>query len=120
MIYHITTRKAWAKADDDGIYTTESLAKEGFIHCSTREQVVTVGNRFYKDVPDCVLLGIDEAQLMTPPVWEPPAHPDGAAAEPTDEKFPHIYGPIMLDAVIKVVDFKLGADGSYTFPADMD
>lgn len=118
MIYHITTRKAWTKADDDGIYTADSLATEGFIHCSTREQVVKVGNSFYKDVPDCVLLVIDESQLTPGPVWEAAAHPDGSAAT-SDEKFPHVYGPIMLDAVVKVADFKPGADGQYTFPAEL-
>ena len=43
-IFHITTREAWRQAVAVGRYTAPSLDKEGFIHCSTHEQVVETAN----------------------------------------------------------------------------
>ena len=47
-IYHITTAAAWDKAQVEGAYTADSLAIEGFIHCSTADQVAGVLDRYYK------------------------------------------------------------------------
>lgn len=122
MIYHITTRDAWEDGLESGLYTTPSLDQEGFIHTSTREQVVKVGNAFYRTVPNCVLLAIDENRLPAPPIYEPAAHPDPNAAPETgdQELFPHIYGPIPVGAVVKIADFTVGMDGMYHFPADLE
>lgn len=119
MIYHITTQTEWATAQQNGAYSAPSLASEGFIHCSTAAQVVKVGNAFYRSVPDCVLLCIDETRLSAPLKWEPPAHPDPNNPPPVElqELFPHIYGTINLDAVMCLLDFKPGQDGFYTLPA---
>ncbi len=47
-----------------------TLADEGFIHCSRRDQVEATANRFYGDVAELVLLTIDEAALDAPVVDE--------------------------------------------------
>jgi uncharacterized protein (DUF952 family) len=122
MIYHITTRDDWEQGLESGIYTTPSLDQEGFIHASTREQVAKVGNAFYRTVPNCVLLAIDEARLPAPPVYEPAAHPQGGTPPTTadQELFPHIYGPIPVGAVVKIADFIVGLDGMYSFPAELE
>jgi uncharacterized protein (DUF952 family) len=44
MILHITDRHQWEQAKADGIYRCESLETEGFIHCSTPTQLITVAN----------------------------------------------------------------------------
>jgi len=46
-----------------GRYLTPSLAKEGFIHCSTRAQVLPVADKFYKGQSGLIVLGIDPARL---------------------------------------------------------
>ena len=46
-IYHITTAAAWEKAQTTGAYITDSLSTEGFIHCSTQDQVAGVLDRYY-------------------------------------------------------------------------
>lgn len=120
-IYHITERAAWDAAQLKGDYRTSSLETEGFIHCSTAAQLLRVANAYYQNVPDLVLLHIDPARLgeSAPLRWEPPSHPASAAdaehpATASDEHFPHIYGPLPLDAVAAVTPLTPEPDGSFT------
>lgn len=104
-IYHITPRAAWEAAQAAGQYTTPSLASEGFIHFSRADQVDGVYQAFYQGHPNLVLLEVDTARLRADLRWEPPAHPGGApppSLPPDDSLFPHLYGPLNLDAVIAV------------------
>lgn len=110
IIFHITRREAWEKAA--GAYRTEMLAVEGFIHCSTREQVIQVANTRFRGQSGLVLLSIDT---------------DKVRAEIRHENlegglllFPHIYGEINADAVIQVTAFEPRADGYFTLPARLD
>ena len=65
LILHITTAPEWEAARATGEYRAPSLESEGFIHCSTPAQVVHVGDWFYRDVPDLVLLCIDPGALTS-------------------------------------------------------
>ena len=97
-IYHITSSEAWAAAQRAGEYRAESLAREGFIHCSTREQVLRTARRFFAGQVSLILLEIDPARLRAPLRWE-------AGADAPEMKFPHIYGALNLDAVVKACPF---------------
>ena len=96
MIYHVVSRKNWEMAVQQGFYEAESLAKEGFIHTSKAEQVEGVLDRYYKDQSDLLLLHIDENKLTSVFIYEFSAS--------VNEEFPHIYGRLNLDAVIKIVE----------------
>ncbi|MFM1775963.1 MAG: hypothetical protein RJA53_1573 [Bacteroidota bacterium] len=93
-IYHITTAAAWEKAQLEGAYIADSLAIEGFIHCSTKEQVPGVLDRYYKGQSNLVKLTIDKSKVSSPLIFE--------LAGSINEVFPHIHGPIDLDSVISV------------------
>ncbi len=93
MIYHITTKPVWEEALMKGYYETDSLATEGFIHNSTLTQVPGVLARYYQNTPDLILLYIDETLLISPLKYE--------LAPSVNEMFPHIFGPINLNAVVK-------------------
>lgn len=93
MIYHVTKKADWQKAIADGSYRPASLATEGFIHNSTKEQVAGVLQRYYKNESDLILLHIDEEKLSSPLKYE--------LAPSVNEMFPHIFGPINIDAVVK-------------------
>ena len=95
MIYHITHKEAWNEAKKKGFYSIESLEKAGFIHCSSKSQVVPVANRLFKEQKNLVLLCIDENKLKSKVIFED-LHGHGT--------FPHIYGQINLGAVIDVID----------------
>lgn len=116
MIFHITTPTAWTEAQERGEYTAPSLSIEGFIHCSTLSQVLPVAENFYKGQKGLILLVIDPTLLSSALQWELPSerilHPGIAEGE----KFPHIYGPVNLNAVVKVVRLESKPDGDFILP----
>ena len=115
MIYHLTSRQAWSEARGRGEYRAESLESEGFIHCSTETQILPVVNAFYKGQQGILLLAIEPSLLASELRWEPPvgAPPPGV---PEGDAFPHIYGPINLDAIVNVYDLESNPGGSYKLP----
>ena len=116
MIFHITPRKAWDEAQQRGDYRAESLATEGFIHCSTISQVLPVADNFYKLQNGLVLLVIEPTLLSSDLIWEPPSGGSPPPGVPKGDPFPHIYGPINLDAVVKVVDLEKNTDNKFILP----
>lgn len=108
-IMHITQRAAWERAQKEGSYRTGSLDNEGYIHCSTQNQILRVANLIYKGVPGLVLLVIDESRVKPTVKYESPA-------THIKEQFPHIYGALNLDAVVRVIDFSPEEDGSFKLP----
>ena len=96
--FHLVPEATWAAADPGMGYEPASLETEGFIHCSTLDQVLVPANALARGRTDLVLLEIEPSLLSTPPVFEP-----GDAPEPM--LFPHIYGPIPVAAVVAVHDF---------------
>ena len=117
MIYHLTTRQAWREAQSRGEYRAESLATEGFIHCSTKEQILPVAEKYFEGQTGILLLMIEPSMLASELRWEAPAGGGPPPGVPEDELFPHIYGPINLDAIVKVYDLESNPDGRYSLPA---
>jgi len=116
MILHILRRADWESALARGTYAPASLAAEGFIHCSTTPQIVDTANRFYRGQRGLIILCIEESRLEADLKYEPPvpALDDNPAG-----LFPHLYGPLNLDAVARVIDFPAGADGTFELPATL-
>ena len=107
-IYHITPLEEWERARAAGSYQADSLHSEGFIHCSTGEQIVATANRFYHGKSGLVLLSIETQRLSAPLKFE--------NLEGGPILFPHIYGPLNLDAVAAVIPFPPQPDGTFQFP----
>jgi glutathione S-transferase len=101
VIFHLARRDDWDQAVRDGAYAVStrgrSLAEEGFIHMSTEEQVAGVAERYYAGLDDLVLLHVDETRLAALLQW------DEVAGSPTP--FPHVYGPLNPDAVVRVTPY---------------
>ena len=106
QIFHVTTAAEWAAAREAGMYTLSTrevtLAQEGYIHCSFREQVDGVRQRWYSDLSDIVVLVIETDRLTSPWKAEQLADPSSSSPSPLDGPYPHIYGPLNLDAVVEV------------------
>ena len=111
MIFHITQRIEWEEAVRAGEYRAASLNDQGFIHCSTPEQVVQVANFFFGGQWGLVLLCIEVGELEAKVRYE--------NCEGGEDLFPHIYGSINLKAVVDVVDFNPDPDGCFQLPGDI-
>lgn len=120
MIYHITGRSNWANARATGLYRAPSLESEGFIHCSSRDQILPVANSMFRGQRNLLILCIEESELGSQVLWEAPVHPSASSKPPAtdDDSFPHVYGPIEVVAVKKVADLAEG-DGGFELPAGL-
>ncbi len=113
LIFHILKKHEWQQALERGRYEPASLQAEGFVHCSNREQTLATADRYFRGQPDLVLLCLDPARLTAEVRREAPANPNDERAR---ELFPHVYGPINLDAVLRAVDFPCDSVGSFGWP----
>jgi uncharacterized protein (DUF952 family) len=107
MILHICTKEAWEYAVEIGSYKGDTLASQGFIHCSTPEQVVEVADYIFKGKSGLILLVIDDQKVIQEIKYEDAGN---------GKLYPHIYGPLNTDAVIKIVDFPAKKDGTFELP----
>ena len=93
MIYHIITEDSWNEQLNVDSVIASSLLTEGFIHCCTKQQVDGVLFRYFQGQTGLLLLELDERKL----------NPDLKFEKSTnDELFPHVYGPINRDSIVKV------------------
>ena len=113
MILHILIRSQWDFALRDGSYCPPSFDADGFIHCSTIAQVIDTANIFFRGQHDLLVLRIDERKLTSRLEFEAPATAGDARPQ---TRFPHIYGPLNLDAVIDAIELPCAADGSFRLP----
>lgn len=98
-IYHLALASDWSEAQAAGEYAISTLGRtlvqEGFIHASRADQVEAVRDRFYAGVTEpLLLLEIDPDLLRSRLVVE--------FVPEAGEEFPHVYGPVNLDAVVRV------------------
>jgi uncharacterized protein (DUF952 family) len=113
MIVHIVERSEWVKAVARGSYAPNSLAAEGFVHCSTLAQVIATANRFYRGKKGLVVLCIEEERLRVELRYEVSA---GTRGEGAGEMFPHLHGALNVDAVVRVIELPCDVDGSFRLP----
>jgi uncharacterized protein (DUF952 family) len=109
-IFHIASKPAWEEARSRGAYHAPNPSTEGFIHCSTSDQIPGVANALFRNEGELALLCIDPGRLNSEVRYE--------AFEPGSPSYPHIYGPINLDAVVAVHGFQPGKDGIFRFPSE--
>ncbi|MCO5239048.1 MAG: DUF952 domain-containing protein [Chitinophagaceae bacterium] len=94
VIYHITTASEWEDARQKGSYESISLKNEGLIHCCEERQIPDVLTRYFNDKTSLVKLTIQTEKLTSQLIYD--------WSNAIEDTFPHIYGPINLDAVTNV------------------
>jgi uncharacterized protein (DUF952 family) len=114
MILHFCPRADWEAATATGTYRADTLESQGFVHCSTPSQVAVPATALARGRRDIVLLEIDESRLAEPVVWE-----QGDPPDPGGMLFPHVYGPIPVEAVVAVHDYPPEPDGSFRPPTHL-
>jgi uncharacterized protein (DUF952 family) len=112
-LYHLALAGDWetARAGETGYRTStlgQDLADVGYIHCSYGDQVRRIADLVYRGRDDVLLLTIDQGRLTSRVVDEP--------ADGLDDEFPHIYGPLNIDAVVDITLLGVGGDGALELP----
>ena len=108
MIFHVTTASDWDDAQRLGEYRISTrgaiLDDVGYLHASFADQYARIGAVIFGDsTEELVVLVIDTERLNVPIVVE---DLDGSG-----EAFPHIYGPLPLDAVVQVLPARITPAG---------
>lgn len=110
-LFHITSLAEWKEAKNVGEYQPEGFARENFIHCSYRHQLLTVANRFYRGQNELVVLLIDSSKINDSVIEE--------NLEGGTELYPHLYGVLSIEAVSNAIAFPCNMDGSFSFPVEL-
>lgn len=96
---------AWEKVKNRKYFGEESVKTEGFVHCSPVEYMWRVAPNFKGIKDELVLLCIDTEKLEAEVRWE-----DG---DNCGRNYPHVYGPVNVDAVLMVLPFLRDKDGNW-------
>jgi uncharacterized protein (DUF952 family) len=109
VIYKISPRDAWEAAQAEGRFTGAPVdVQDGYIHFSTAPQARETAARHFAGQDNLVLVAIDASALGAALLWEPSRG---------GNLFPHLYAPLLMEAVLWVCPLPLAEDGSHTFPA---
>ena len=105
IIYRLIPGLDWEAAKATGEVRPDSLAAEGFIHCSRdAAQALAVAIRLYSGQGGMLLLEVDTGKLLAQVKSE---------ASRSGETYPHIYGPLNSDAVVGVQHLALDGVGEF-------
>lgn len=106
-LFHLVREQEWRAAQERGVYEPASLAAEGFVHFSYRDQVARTANRRFADATDLIVIEIDPERLGRPVVDE-----DLYGA---NEKFPHVYAAIPTSAAVAEHPLRRSQAGAFKF-----
>ncbi|KUG08429.1 DUF952 domain-containing protein [Solirubrum puertoriconensis] len=114
MLYRVAELADWQQAQQTGFFASADLQAEGFIHTSELHQLLETANRYYLGRTDVVLLELDEAALGAAGVvvkreW----------AESRGQYFAHVFGPIPLAAVVRIIVMQPDPDGQFRMPTPL-
>jgi uncharacterized protein (DUF952 family) len=109
-VFHLTTAEAWARAQHDGELVPAGFADEGFVHCSTLEQLVGTIQRHFPHAASLVLLELAPEPVAADLRWE--------ESRP-GERYPHLYRPLRATDVHTAWEWQRGPDGGVELPADL-
>lgn len=114
MLYRIAEPADWQQAQQTGFFASPDLKAEGFIHTSELYQVVETANRYYAGRADMLLLELNEEKLRMANV---PVKREFVASRQQD--FAHVFGPIPVAAIERVLPLTLNASGGFALPAEL-
>ena len=104
LIYILCPPAVYEAARRQGVYESDSLATEGFIHASPENQLTRVANKYYRQHAELCVLTVDTTRVTLEIKWEVISNGD---------VYPHIYGPLNMDAVVSVRTVPRQVDGTY-------
>jgi uncharacterized protein (DUF952 family) len=102
-IYLLSSNAEYQQALSAGMLTRDSLTSEGFIHATPKSQLNRLANKYYKDKEQPLILIVDKELVIPEIKWEPAS----------GGLYPHIYGPLNINAVTRVEKISLNEDGNF-------
>lgn len=108
-IFHLVTPKRWEKALIEGRYRPDSLKTEGFIHCSTWDQLLESADLHFPGEAQLIVTYIIEKHVKKQLVWEKGRK---------DQDFPHLYGEFPFAAVETTRILVRNAEGKFEMEAE--
>ncbi len=109
MIFHIATESEWNKNRDSEFYVPEKFKAEGFIHCSTNEQIENTANRIFHAHQKIMLLCIDADKENEFTKFE--------NLEGGTELYPHLYRKLPKTSIKKSLLLLKNEKGGFTIPS---
>lgn len=111
VIIVTSTPMLWEESQKEGFYRhstiNSKLSEVGFIHATKPSQVTNMLNRNFRDRDDILLLVIDPDKIEAQVKYE-------KSLSGTPGEFPHIYGPLNIDAVLKTIKPTKDDSGHFT------
>jgi uncharacterized protein (DUF952 family) len=104
-IFHLVLESEFRERCRDGRYTPARFLADGFVHCAADEATaLQVARSYFAGAREPVyVLRIDAGRLKSPWRFEEPAPlPGGDGHRTPGALFPHVYGPIELEAVERI------------------
>jgi uncharacterized protein (DUF952 family) len=107
LIFKIVGAEEWRAAEAAGVFAGAAVDRaDGYIHFSTAAQARETAAKRFAGRGDLVLAAVDADSLGPALRWEPSR---GGAL------FPHLYGPLALDAVVWTRPLPLDNAGRHLF-----
>jgi uncharacterized protein (DUF952 family) len=112
LIYKIVPAVLWREAEEMGALNGSPADRaDGFLHFSTAAQIRETAERYFAGQDGLVLIAADKDQLGEALRFEPSR---GGAL------FPHLYGPLPLEAAVFARPLPLLEDGRHDFRGLLD
>ncbi len=108
MIYHIIKKEKWDSFQREKVYAPSSIEREGYIHCSFENQLLKVAETYHKGQFGLLVLCINEDSIKEFLKIEDLFN--------MNEKYPHIYSELPINAVDIVAELKLDKMGDFILP----
>ena len=102
-IYLLSSQAEYQQALNKGTLVRDSLTNEGFIHATPRSQLTRLANKYYKDKLQPLILVVNKTLILPEVKWEPA----------TGGLYPHIYGPLNMNAVTAIEEIAVNNDGNF-------
>ena len=105
-----STDGLWKKAQETGEYTQSTIDSKlediGFIHATSPDQTIAMLNKHFSDRNDILLLLAEIEKVKSEVKFEAPLSGKGGL-------YPHIYGPLNIDAVYGTIKPKKDPAGKF-------
>jgi uncharacterized protein (DUF952 family) len=112
----ISNESFWTESQKTGEYIQSTIGSTlddvGFIHCTSPEQTIMIANRHFAQYENLILLMIDSGKVKPEVKFEASLSGRGGI-------YPHIYGPLNVDAVYNVVALSKNENGGFTTPPEL-